>query len=177
MRKAICCYLTLILIAPILTGEARDGKTSKSREKVKAAAGDFNGLEMNLGALPRLSNAQSRSISAENPNGEKGKGAMAEEGYGANAAKELGQGWKVSPAIYIDGGDTVTLADIEGSGAIQSIWMTGNVLSRDGILRFYWDGQERPSVEVPACDFFCSAWGRCSRQLGAHLGESQERHE
>ena len=35
---------------------------------------DFNGLEMNLGSLPRLSNAVSRSISAENFTGEKGKG-------------------------------------------------------------------------------------------------------
>jgi hypothetical protein len=38
----------------------------------------FNGLGMNLGNLTRLSNAESRSISAENFNGEKGKGGMAE---------------------------------------------------------------------------------------------------
>ena len=155
-RKILCCFVAVVLVMPALTGGARE---KKSRQKVDAKAGDFSGLEMNLGSLPRLSNAQSRSISAENPTGEKGKGGMAEEGYGARAARELGKGWKVAPAIHIEGGQTVTLADIEGSGAIQSIWMTGNVLSRDGILRFYWDGQERPSVEVPARDFFCSAWG------------------
>lgn len=37
----------------------------------------FNGLGCNLSTLTRLSNAQSRSICAENPNGEKGGGAKA----------------------------------------------------------------------------------------------------
>ena len=37
----------------------------------------FNGLGMHLGNLPILSKAESRSISPENPTGEKGKGAMA----------------------------------------------------------------------------------------------------
>ena len=37
----------------------------------------FNGLGLHLGNLSRLSDAESRSISAENPTGEKGKGAMA----------------------------------------------------------------------------------------------------
>jgi hypothetical protein len=36
----------------------------------------FNGLEMNMGNLYRLSNAKTRSISPENFTGEKGKGAM-----------------------------------------------------------------------------------------------------
>ena len=38
---------------------------------------DFNGLDMNMGTLSRLSNAKSRSISPENFTGEPGKGAMA----------------------------------------------------------------------------------------------------
>jgi hypothetical protein len=42
----------------------------------------------------------------------------------ANAARGLGQGWKVSPYILIDPAKTFTLADIEGPGAIQQIWMT-----------------------------------------------------
>jgi len=37
----------------------------------------FNGLGVQLGNLARLSDAESRSISPENPTGEKGKGAMA----------------------------------------------------------------------------------------------------
>ena len=51
----------------------------------------FNGLGMHLGNLSRLSNALSRSISAENPTGAKGQGGMATEGTGAIAARELGQ--------------------------------------------------------------------------------------
>lgn len=84
----------------------------------------FNGLEMGLGNLARLSNAQSRSISAENFTGEKGKGGMAVDGTGAKVARELGQGWKVSPSIHIQPLETVTLADIEGPGAIKHIWLT-----------------------------------------------------
>jgi hypothetical protein len=49
----------------------------------------FNGLGMGLGNLSRLSNAKSRSISAENFSGEKGKGGMATEGTGKNWARDL----------------------------------------------------------------------------------------
>ena len=37
----------------------------------------FSGLGLHLGNLSRLSSAKSRSISPENPTGEKGKGGMA----------------------------------------------------------------------------------------------------
>ncbi|MGI8773137.1 MAG: DUF2961 domain-containing protein [Acidobacteriaceae bacterium] len=26
---------------------------------------------------------------------------------------------------------------------------------RAGVLRFYWDGEETPSIETPLTDFFC----------------------
>jgi len=121
----------------------------------------FNGLGMNMGNLWRLSNAKTRSISPENPTGEKGKGGMAtlEEGTARRAASDLGQGWKVNPYIIIQGGETVTLADIEGPGAIQHIWMTLTGKWRDSIIRIYWDGMEYPSVECPAGDFFACGWG------------------
>jgi hypothetical protein len=120
---------------------------------------DFNGLGMGLGSLAMISKAQSRSISAENPTGEKGKGGMATDGTGAIFARELGQGWKISPSINIPGNETVMLADIRGSGAIQHIWMTVNASYwRNLILRCYWDGEESPSIEVPVGDFFCNGW-------------------
>ena len=121
--------------------------------------GEYNGLNMNLGTLPLLSKAKTRSLSAENPKGEKGGGGMAVEGTGAEPARELGQGWKISPSINIESGQIVTIADIEGPGAIQSMWMAFDVLDRDSILRIYWDNQEQPSVEVPVCDFFARALG------------------
>jgi hypothetical protein len=121
---------------------------------------------MHLGNLSLLSNAQTRSISAENFTGEKGKGGMATEGTGANAARDLGQGWKVSPSIHIQPNETATLAEIEGSGAIQHIWLTVHPSHwRNLILRMYWDGEETPSVEVPLGDFFANGWCvRCNVQ-------------
>lgn len=120
----------------------------------------FNGLGMNLGNLSRISKAKTRSISPENFTGEKGRGGMATEGTGAKYAKDLGQGWKVSPSIEIKPGECRTLANILGSGAIQHIWMTLTGHWRHSILRIYWDGAETPSVECPAGDFFACGWNK-----------------
>jgi hypothetical protein len=123
---------------------------------------EFNGLDMGLGNLARLSNAKTRSISAENPTGDKGKGGMAVTGTGANASRELGLGWKVNPCLTLPKEETTVLAEIEGSGAIQHIWITVHPKAwRAIILRMYWDGEETPSVEVPVGDFFCMGW--CKR--------------
>jgi hypothetical protein len=114
-----------------------------------------------LGDLIRVSNAVSRSISAENFTGEKGRGGAATTGTGANAARELGQTWKVSPSIAIEPGETVTLADITGNGTITHIWLTTHTSNwRRLLLRFYWEGDERPAVEVPVGDFFGQGWGK-----------------
>ncbi len=118
----------------------------------------FNGLGMCLGNLPRLSDAQTRSISAENFTGEKGKAGMALEGTGAQSARELGQGWKVSPSIQIAPGECRVLADVDGPGAIQHIWMTPSGHWRFSIIRIYWDGSSVPSVECPVGDFFACGW-------------------
>ena len=120
----------------------------------------FNGLGMNMGNLSTLSNAKTRSISPENFNGEKGKGGMATQGTGSKCARDLGIGWKISPSVVIKSGETFTVADIEGSGAIQQIWMTPAGEWRNNILRMYWDNQENPSVECPVGDFFASGWGK-----------------
>ncbi|MBI2940082.1 MAG: DUF2961 domain-containing protein [Chloroflexi bacterium] len=123
----------------------------------------FDGLNMGLGNLPRLSRARTRSISAENPAGDKGKGGMATEGTGAQYARDLGQGWKISPSIHIAPHGTVVLADIAGPGAIQHMWMTCQPGAwRRLVLRAYWDGEERPSVETPYGDFFCNGWCQLS---------------
>ena len=128
--------------------------------EIYAQKSSFNGLDMNLGNLSRLSHAKTRSISPENFTGEKGKGGMSTDGLAANAARDLGQGWKVSPYIHIESKQTFTLAEIEGPGAIQQIWMTPTGNLRYSILRFYWDGESEPSVEVPVGDFFACGWGK-----------------
>jgi len=120
----------------------------------------FNGLGMHMGNLWRLSKAQTRSISPENFTGGKGMGGMATEGTGKIPARELGIGWKVSPSIDLEPGETFVLADIKGSGAIQHIWMTATGVWRNSILRIYWDDSEIPSVECPVGDFFACGWGQ-----------------
>ena len=115
-----------------------------------------------LGSLPNLAKgSESRMVSPENPTGAKGQGAMAVPGssvaFSAPAAR-LGQGWKVHPFIKIPPHSTVTIMDVDGPGTIEHIWMasspkfTGN--GRATVLRFYWDGEKNPSVEVPLTDFF-----------------------
>ena len=122
---------------------------------------------MNLGNLSRLSNAQTRSISPENFTGEKGKGGMAvpdadnitrNVNNASKAARDLGETWKVNPYIYIAPGETVTIAEIDGPGAIQHIWMTPTGVWRYTIIRIYWDDEPTPSVECPIADFFCMGW-------------------
>jgi len=120
----------------------------------------FNGVESNLGNLFRLSNARSRSISPENFNGAKGGAGKATSGTGAGAARELGQGWKISPSVDIAAKSTFTLAEISSSGSIQHIWMTPTGNWRFSILRMYWDDETTPSVEVPVGDFFGMGWGQ-----------------
>ena len=122
----------------------------------------FNGLGMSLGNLARLSNAVTRSISAENPTGAKGQGGRATEGTGAVPGRELGPGWKISPSINLPGSGLVTLADVDGPGAILHIWLTVTPSTwRQLVLRMYWDGESTPSVETPLGDFFCNGW--CQR--------------
>jgi hypothetical protein len=121
---------------------------------------NFNGLGMHLGNLAELSNAETRSISAENFTGAKGQGGMATEGTGAEVARELGIGWKISPSLHLAGNSTTVLADIAGPGVIQHMWMTVFPTHwRRLVFRIYWDNEETPSVEVPIGDFFCSGWG------------------
>ena len=57
------------------------------------------------------------------------------------------------------GGEEVTLADLRGPGAITHIWTTFQGKGRDIILRFYWEGNDHPSVEAPIGDFFGVAMG------------------
>ncbi|RLD73030.1 MAG: hypothetical protein DRJ29_03125 [Bacteroidetes bacterium] len=60
-------------------------------------------------------------------------------------------------------GETRTLAEIDGAGTINHIWITISPeapgLNRsDIIFRIYWDGNEYPSVESPIGPFFGQGW-------------------
>ena len=120
----------------------------------------YHGMTNYMGNLYLLSGSVSRSISPENFTGAKGGGALCEleDGSAKWAARDLGKGWKVNPYIRVAPGETFEIANIQGPGAIQHIWMTPTGKWRDTILRMYWDGQEAPSVECPVGDFFCCGW-------------------
>ena len=119
----------------------------------------FANLNLGLGSLPLLRRYETRSISAENPRGEKGGGAK-EIPKADSPASKLGKGWKVRPCITLPKNSTVTLAEIPGPGVIEYIWMTVDQKAyRDCVLRFYWDEEKEPSVEVPLGDFFANGHG------------------
>ncbi|MBN2713167.1 MAG: DUF2961 domain-containing protein [Planctomycetes bacterium] len=123
----------------------------------------FDGLHCSMNTISLLSKAKSRSICAENRTGAKSGGArefppVDENGNPQGSGRELGQGWKIHPCDTIKSSETLTLADIEGPGCIQQIWMTPTGSYRSTILRIYYDGQKNPSVECPIGDFFASAY-------------------
>lgn len=136
-------YVIALLIASALIANAQ------------TPAGGF----FNVGGLATIKNSETRSISAENPRGERGGGATAVPDA-SNAGSALGAGWKIRPCITLEKGETVTLADIDGPGVIQHIWITVHPRAyRDTILRFYWDGETSPSIESPLGDFFAAGHG------------------
>jgi len=151
-------FLKSILAA---SGFAALGSSKASSQSKPALS---SGLNYGLGTLPLLIPAETRSVCPENPTGEKGRGGMAIPNPAdpdlpfSKAAEDLGQGWKVRPFTRLKGRETVTIMDVEGPGVIQHIWMgTGEDWTGTGracILRFYWDGESTPSIEVPMTDFF-----------------------
>ena len=121
-----------------------------------------------LHALTLKKNAEAFSITPENPTGEKGKGGMALHGCTEHFARELGQGWKVSPCITVKAGENAVLADVQGQGAIKHIWVTdSSKAGRALILRIFFDGQENPAVCAPLSDFFCKADNQDFRQISS----------
>lgn len=121
-------------------------------------------MAIDLGNIFLRRAAVSRSLSPENPRGERGRGGMAAPDdsptpTGAKFARELGRGWKVSPCLALEPGETAVIMDHAGPGVIRHIWMTLPEASyRDVVLRVYWDGDETPSIESPIGDFFCQSW-------------------
>lgn len=105
-----------------------------------------------------LRDYKSRSISPENPTGEKGMGAMAEPEDGS-PGKHLGKGWKSRPSIRIPAGNTQIIADIHAEGEIKSIWVSGEV-DQALVIRMYWEECGCPSVECPLPEFFLYGWSK-----------------
>ncbi len=151
MKKVITINAAVIVSLLLMTG-------NHTLAQEKSLAG------FDLSSIYMLNEVETYSVCPENPTGEKGKGGMAipdpddPDLAFSKQAEHLGQGWKVRPFIKLKPGETVNIMDVEGPGIIQHIWMAGdpilNGFGRNTVLRFYWDNEETPSIEVPLTDFF-----------------------
>jgi hypothetical protein len=99
-------------------------------------------------SLYKTPQGEIRWASFENPTG--GKGAAGAANHGAKG-RAFG---KLPP------GETATLLDYrDGAGIVKRIWATVSdrspLMLRSLVIRCYWDGAEKPAVEVPFGDFFC----------------------
>jgi hypothetical protein len=94
----------------------------------------------------------SRSISFENTNGERGSGGASFSGR------------KGSPNKLLDPGEKVVLADIEGPGTIRHFWMTfppmKPELMRSIWMEVFYNSNKQPSISLPCLDFFGLPHGR-----------------
>ncbi|MEE6263422.1 glycoside hydrolase family 172 protein [Plantactinospora sonchi] len=112
-----------------------------------------------VAGLSGITTGRTRSVSPENPTGGKGMGGRAVDGTGAHAARELGQGWKVSPSVVVPPGQHTVLADVEGPAVVRHIWFAVHPDHlRTLVLRGYWEESTRPAISVPLGDFFCQGW-------------------
>ena len=100
----------------------------------------YQSFKGGLGGIALAKHGRSRAINAENPHGEKGKGGM--------AASHLGPSRKGSPCLNdIEPGATVTLAEMEGPGEINHIWITVDNKTTDA--------DSVPMAVVPSRGFNC----------------------
>jgi hypothetical protein len=87
---------------------------------------------------------------------------------GDNLEKSNWDNFRVPP------GGIHQLMDVKGPGVITHIWMTflgpepqawaqsGSANHQEMLLRIYWDGESKPSVEAPVGDFFANGFGKRS---------------
>ncbi|HZF95390.1 MAG TPA: glycoside hydrolase family 172 protein [Allosphingosinicella sp.] len=89
---------------------------------------------------------QTRWISPENPTGARGAGGRENQGAKGHAFETIPVGGRH------------VLADIQGAGTIDRIWMTIEDRSAEALrgLKFeiFWDGSATPAVSAPLGDFF-----------------------
>lgn len=96
--------------------------------------------------LYQYQDSEPRWISPENPTGAKGAGGPENKGAKGHAFDTI-------PV-----GQSHVLANIEGPGTIDRIWMTIEDRSPDALrglkLEIFWDGADTPAVSAPLGDFF-----------------------
>lgn len=145
MKKSVIVLAVGIVCAtliPALAAAQRAAGPGSFRDVIAAPYDLTDGLE-------------SRTISFENPNGERG-------GAG-KAASNLGVGRKGSPMRVLKPGETAQMCNIAGPGTIRHIWVTISGTPenlRSCVIRGYWEGQPHPGIECPIGDFMGMAHGK-----------------
>lgn len=80
--------------------------------------------------------------------------------------------------FQVKAGDTQELFNSQGPGVITHIWFTisapGAMHLKELVLRGYWDGAARPSIEVPVGDFFGLNLGQYQIFESAYIACSRE---
>ena len=93
-----------------------------------------------------------RTVSFENPTGERG------------AAGQAHGGRKGAPHRFLAPDERVVLADLEGPGRIRHVWLTFPPMPPEAmrrvVLELFYDGAPEPSISVPCLDFFGAPHGR-----------------
>lgn len=126
-----------------------------------------NAGEGSLYVIPN--GVSSRWASAENPKGEKGRGAQTNGGR------------KGSPSISpLKNGSQVVLAEATGtSGMVRRIWITISDRSPQMVrglrIDMYWDGASEPAVSAPIGDFFSQGLGTMVRFQSALFSDPEGR--
>ena len=167
LARMVSCFLLVVTLAVAAASATNEVALTSHMEAPmipKPTASPLQEFTSGLGSLPLLSDAQTRSISPENPTGEKGKGAMMIPKIGdpeqphADWFAHLGRGWKTRPFRNLKAGETMTLMDVTGPGVIQHIWLVSDHW-QSCVVRFYWDNEKTPSIEAPLSDFFAVGHG------------------
>lgn len=113
-----------------------------------AAAGGAADLDL----ARRRPEVETRWASFENPRGLKGAGGRENRGAKGHAFDRL------------KAGETKTLLNVQGAGAVRRIWLTvrdrSPVMLRALRLEAFWDGAAEPAVSAPLGDFFGAILGR-----------------
>jgi hypothetical protein len=152
-KPAFSCFLTIVTVLWLATPLAR-GDLLSDLAKPHDGRSMRSTSTMRVGEVRRGGGEKKLDPSAEP------RGDLSEESNFDN--------FTVPP------GATHVLLDEKGPGIITHIWITflgpepqdwakqGAANHQEMLLRIYWDGEERPSVEAPVGDFFASAFGKRS---------------
>ena len=144
-RRTFLKTTALTSVAAIMGGACQTSAQSSMKPLGPVPGPDenillFDGMEMDLGTLSRLSNAKTCYLTSPvAPISENDK------------TPKLG--------IAIQPGEIREIASVDGPGAIQHLWMHPTGSWRFLTLRIYWDQEEKPSIETPIGDFFGQGWG------------------